>query len=55
MNKPVARYPTPLSQIVGKTIADAFARQGFASTGIVTHWPEIVGAGDRRPLPSRCA
>jgi len=33
-----------LSQLAGKTIADAFARQGFASTGLVTHWPEIVGA-----------
>jgi hypothetical protein len=33
----------PLSQLVGKTIADAFARQGFASTGLVTHWEEIVG------------
>jgi hypothetical protein len=32
-----------LSQLVGKTIADLFARQGFATTGIVTHWPEIVG------------
>ena len=43
MNKPRSQ-PTLLSQIVGKTIADAFARQGFASTGLVTHWPEIVGA-----------
>ena len=43
MNKPRS-YPKPLSQIVGKTIADAFAKQGFASTGVVTHWPEIVGA-----------
>jgi len=33
-----------LGQLVGKTIADALARQGFASTGVVTHWPEIVGA-----------
>jgi hypothetical protein len=32
-----------LSQLVGKTIADALARQGFAQTGVVTHWPEIVG------------
>ena len=43
MNKPRS-YPKHLSQIVGKTIADAFAKQGFASTGVVTHWPEIVGA-----------
>ena len=44
MNKPVRSHPKPLSQIVNKTIADAFAKQGFASTGLVTHWPEIVGA-----------
>ena len=43
MNKPRSQ-PKPLSQIVAKTIEEAFARQGFASTGIVTHWPEIVGA-----------
>src|SRR5256885_9202031 len=42
VNKPRS-YPKPLGQLVGKTIADAFARQGFASTGLVTHWPEIVG------------
>ena len=43
MNKPRSQ-PKLLSQIVGQTIADAFARQGFAATGLVTHWPEIVGA-----------
>ena len=43
MNKPRSQ-PQPLSQIVGKTIADAFAKQGFASTGLVTHWADIVGA-----------
>ena len=43
MNKPRS-LPKPLGQLVGKTIADALARQGFASTGVVTHWPEIVGA-----------
>ena len=43
MNKPRSQ-PKPLGQLVGKTIADALARQGFASTGVVTHWPEIVGA-----------
>jgi hypothetical protein len=37
-------YPRRLSEFTGKTIADALARQGFASTGIVTHWAEIVGA-----------
>ena len=43
MNKPRSQ-PKSLGQLVGKTIADALARQGFASTGVVTHWPEIVGA-----------
>ena len=42
MNKP--KRPTLLSELAGKTIADALARQGFASTGIVVHWAEIVGA-----------
>jgi len=42
VNKPRS-YAKPLSQLVGKTIADVFARQGFASTGLVTHWAEIVG------------
>jgi hypothetical protein len=42
LNKPRSQ-PKPLAQLVAKTIADAFAKQGFASTGIVTHWGEIVG------------
>src|SRR6476619_6105794 len=44
VNKPARSHPKPLSQLVSKTIADLFAKQGFASTGIVTHWPQIVGA-----------
>jgi hypothetical protein len=44
VNKPARSNPRPLSQLVSKTIADLFARQGFASTGIVTHWAQIVGA-----------
>jgi len=44
VNKPRRALPTLLSEVAGKTIADALARQGFASTGIVTHWAEIVGA-----------
>lgn len=44
MSKPQRSFAKPLSQLVGKTIADALARQGFASTGLITHWPEIVGA-----------
>jgi hypothetical protein len=37
------RNAAPLADLVGKTIGDAFARQGFAVVEIVTHWPEIVG------------
>jgi hypothetical protein len=46
VNKPSNRswQPKRLSELAGKTIADALARQGFASTGIVTHWADIVGA-----------
>jgi hypothetical protein len=44
VSKPQRSFAKPLSQLVGKTIADALARQGFASTGLITHWPEIVGA-----------
>jgi hypothetical protein len=44
VNKSRRALPTQLSELAGKTIADALARQGFASTGIVTHWVEIVGA-----------
>ncbi len=44
MNKPARSQAKSLSQLLGKTIADLLAKQGFASTGIVTHWPDIVGA-----------
>jgi hypothetical protein len=43
MNKPGRSFARPLSELVGKTIADAFARQGFAATELVTRWDEIVG------------
>jgi hypothetical protein len=33
----------PLADILRKTIKDAFAKQGFAATELVTRWPEIVG------------
>jgi hypothetical protein len=44
MNKPGKSYPRPLSQLLHKTLGDAFAKQGFASTELVTRWTEIVGA-----------
>jgi hypothetical protein len=42
VNKPRS-FARPLADLVGKTLAEAFARQGFASTEIVTRWTDIVG------------
>jgi hypothetical protein len=44
VNKPSKTYPRPLAQLLHKTLGDAFAKQGFASTELVTRWAEIVGA-----------
>jgi hypothetical protein len=41
MNK--RSHPKPLADVVGVCLADVFARQGFTSCEIVTHWDEIVG------------
>jgi hypothetical protein len=43
MDKPRKAQARPLSDILRKTIKDAFAKQGFAATELVTRWPEIVG------------
>lgn len=43
MNKPGKSYPRPLKDLLHKTLTDAFAKQGFASTELVTRWTEIVG------------
>jgi hypothetical protein len=43
MNKPAKTYPRPLRELLNSCLGDTFAKQGFASTDIVTHWPEIVG------------
>ncbi len=37
------RNAAPLADLVGKTVGDAFARQGFAAVEVVTHWQDIVG------------
>ena len=37
------RNATPLAALVGKTMSDALARQGFAAAEIVTRWQDIVG------------
>src|SRR5215470_17565293 len=44
MNKPAKSYARPLADLVRSTLADTFARQGFASTELVTRWNDIVGA-----------
>src|ERR1700754_441791 len=43
MDKPGRTQARPLSDVLRKTIKDAFAKQGFAATELVTRWPEIVG------------
>ena len=43
MNKPFPSSAKRLSDLIGKPLADAFKRQGFASREIVTRWPEIAG------------
>jgi hypothetical protein len=43
MDKP-RRSPTrALGDILSKTLNDAFSKQGFASTELVTRWADIVG------------
>jgi len=43
MDKPRRSRPQPLSDLLRKTLNQAFAKQGFASTELVIRWPEIVG------------
>lgn len=45
---------TPLADLVGGAVNQAFARQGFAAVEIVTHWEDIVGPElARRSEPMR--
>jgi hypothetical protein len=44
VNKPGKSYPRPLADFLHKTLHDAFAKQGFASTELVTRWTDIVGS-----------
>jgi len=44
VNKPGRSQPRPLKDLLHKTLADGFAKQGFASAELVTRWTEIVGA-----------
>jgi hypothetical protein len=43
MNKPGKSQARPLGDLARRYLAETFARQGFASTELVTHWPDIVG------------
>jgi len=45
-NKPTGKrsFPRPVSDLLQKTLGTAFARQGFASSELVTRWSEIAGA-----------
>src|SRR3954469_20498087 len=44
MDKPRRTNARPLSDLLRKTLNEAFAKQGFASSELVTRWTEIVGA-----------
>jgi hypothetical protein len=44
VNKPGKSYPRPLADLLHRTLKDAFAKQGFAASELVTRWAEIVGA-----------
>jgi hypothetical protein len=44
MSRPPASFPRPLADLLRKTLNEGFARQGFASSELVTQWQSIVGA-----------
>jgi hypothetical protein len=44
MSKSGKSFPRPLADLLHQTLNDAFAKQGFASTELVTRWADIVGA-----------
>jgi hypothetical protein len=43
VSRPGPLSAKPLAAILGKTIDEVFARQGFASRELVTRWAEIAG------------
>jgi hypothetical protein len=43
MNKPPLKDARKLSELLRKTLGEAFAKQGFASIELVTRWRDIVG------------
>jgi hypothetical protein len=44
MSNPSRSFPRPLSDLLGATLSDVLKAQGFASTEIISRWPDIVGA-----------
>jgi hypothetical protein len=44
MNKPGKSSLHRLSDLLHKTLSEAFAKQGFAASELVTRWAEIAGA-----------
>ncbi|MBS7538746.1 DUF721 domain-containing protein [Ancylobacter lacus] len=54
---PIRRQRTaarPLADLITGSIAESCARRGLAAVDIVTHWPDIVGAGlAARALPMK--
>lgn len=44
MDKPKRKPIVALSTLASGLLAESFAKQGFASSELVTRWPEIVGA-----------
>ena len=53
MSRPTRLFAKPLADILGKTINELFAKQGFASRELITRWAEIVGpevANHAQPL-----
>ena len=43
MSKSPRGFPRPLSELLSATLGDVLKAQGFASTEIISRWPDIVG------------
>jgi hypothetical protein len=42
-DKPRRPGARPIAELVGTCVSEAFARQGFTSVELVTHWEDVVG------------
>ena len=42
-DKPRNTRARPIADLVGTCVSEAFARQGFSSVELVTHWEDIIG------------